>query len=473
MVLCKLARSPLIRAIRSYFSQPRFWLIVLAGIALGLRFWQLARFNTLVFDEVYFVNFAQAYRQRLAPADAHPPLGKYIIAAGIQLGSWLNSTAKTTPAVGIAPFSYRQANALIGSLVPLIVVGIARTVSRSIGQTQSTVIQWPRQRQRQWQRQWQFTLLSGLFVATDGLFITESRYALLNVHMVCLGLLSHMLWLKAALTPDIRHSKKVLLQTASGCFLGSAIAVKWNGLGYLLSLLIWEIWHCHSSKNKTNLKSLVYLILIATITYSLIWWPHLRITQENLFSVHAHLFSFHQHIGTSGHAACSRWYSWPLLIRPITYEYIRTESQAYTVSNLGNPVLWLLSSSAMLLLTINYALPLKHARSRKLKASRKSPQSDIIGPYLLISYLCNWLPWMPVQRCTFNYLYMPAAIFGFMSLAWLLSQWLNAPSKPTQVIAWLMLSLIAIAFLFWLPLTLGLPLSPQALKTRWLLKSWM
>ncbi len=439
----------------------------------------------------------------MAPTDAHPPLGKYIIAAGIQLGIWLNSTAKIAPEVGIAPFNYRQANALIGSLIPLIVIGLAhivtqpvsqqvsQSVNQQISQQVSRQISQPAQ-QKSADRRWQFALLSGLFVAIDGLFITESRYALLNVQVVCLGLLSHWLWLKAALTPNMQGHTKVRLRLAAGCFLGGAIAVKWNGLGYLLSLIIWEIWTLFSNSDRSSkqtgptlrnspknslrnsLRNLAYLILISATTYSLIWWPHLHITQENIFSVHANLFSFHQHLGASGHAACSKWYSWPLLLRPITYEYISIGSQAYTVSNLGNPALWLLSSSAVLLLAVNYTLKTKHALSRTFKLIRNQPQPNRpIGPYLLISYLCNWLPWMLVQRCTFNYLYMPAAVYSFMTLAWLLSMWLNAPVTATKIVAWLMLGLIAIAFVFWLPLTFGLSLSSQGLQMRWLLKSWI
>ncbi len=68
---------------------PWFWL-GLASIfclAVGLRFWGLARFNTLVFDEVYFAKFGYNYITGTPFFDAHPPLGKYLIALGIRLGA--------------------------------------------------------------------------------------------------------------------------------------------------------------------------------------------------------------------------------------------------------------------------------------------------------------------------------------------------------------------------------------------------
>ena len=488
-ILHKTSRAQLTSALHSCNRRLWLWVAVVAIVSASLRFWQLARFQSLVFDEVYFVNYAQAYRQNLAPTDAHPPLGKYIIAAGIQLGSWLQNAAKPLAETDLAntarsPFSYRQANALIGSSIPLVVMGVARSLSALNQQN----------KHRQTSRQWSFAILCGLFVAIDGLFITESRYALLNVHVVCFGMLSHWLWLKAALVNQSQR-QRILLNMASGIFLGAAIAVKWNGLGYLLSLITWEIYQVFqkdpdkedSSHLKGKLKNLAFLTLTAAFTYSLIWWPHLHISQESILSVHANLFSFHQQLSTDGHPACSKWYSWPLLIRPITYWYSKPDSVAYTVSNLGNPALWLLSSSTVLLLAIRYLIQLQHYLSFKLsfrsnlrpkqlrpKRLKKShPPNAAIAPYLFISYLCNWLPWMLVQRCTFNYLYMPAAVFSFMALSWLLSSWLRSPTKTNRRLAWLLLSLIAIAFIFWLPLALGLPLSPQGLKMRWLLKSWI
>jgi dolichyl-phosphate-mannose--protein O-mannosyl transferase len=52
-------------------------------VYLSLRFWQLERFNTLVFDEVYYAKFANDYLTQTPFFNAHPPLSQYIIAIGI------------------------------------------------------------------------------------------------------------------------------------------------------------------------------------------------------------------------------------------------------------------------------------------------------------------------------------------------------------------------------------------------------
>ena len=52
-------------------------------LSLTLRFWQLERFNTLIFDEVYYAKFANNYLTKTPFFNAHPPLSQYIIAIGI------------------------------------------------------------------------------------------------------------------------------------------------------------------------------------------------------------------------------------------------------------------------------------------------------------------------------------------------------------------------------------------------------
>ncbi len=437
-------------------------LIAVVGLSFGLRFWRLSRFDALVFDEVYFVKFAHAYLTGMPQFDAHPPLGKYLIATSIWLST--HQPFADWPFADwpeeLAPFSYRWMNALVGSFVPLVVMGIAHTLGR-----------WQREAKR-----WTFTLLAGGFVAIDGLFITESRYALINIYMVFFGLLGHWLWLQASIDSDRGRVFKSIFRTLAAAAFGAAVAVKWNGLGYWLGLLIWEAWRGEwfkrSHSPKALSKALFYGGLIPALTYNLIWWPHLSLSEEHLASLHATLLSFHQQLAAGGHPDCSKWYTWPLLIKPIAYWYETVGSQTYTVSNLGNPALWWFSSSAVILLFIVRMRQVKDQLMRG-KATPTDPISQSLSAYLLIGYAANWLPWMVIGRCTFIYLYMPAAAFSFIVLAWLLSEWLHSSQTWVRVMALVMLSAIALSFFFWLPLSLGSPLTPSALKLRWWLKTWI
>ena len=178
----------------------------------------------------------------------------------------------------------------------------------------------------------------------------------------------------------------------------------------------------------------------------------------SVFSIHRTLFVFHQELDEF-QVACSRWFTWPLLIKPIAYAYEESGSQVYTVNNLGNPMLWWLSGASGLLVGVGWL--------------RRYERTDVTT-YLLIGYLANWLPWVVVTRCTYNYLFMPAAVFGFVLLAWLMSGWLAmGASVVSRRLGFVMLGAIALAFFFWLPLSLGLPLTPEALQLRWWLPSWI
>ncbi|MEM9089164.1 MAG: phospholipid carrier-dependent glycosyltransferase [Cyanobacteria bacterium P01_F01_bin.53] len=275
--------------------------------------------------------------------------------------------------------------------------------------------------------------------------------------------------------------KARLLRILAGIALGAAVATKWNGLGYALSLWVWENWQRkketqgETEETGTNRaffqwKYIVYGLFIPGVVYGLSWWPHLWLTGERFGDVHATLLNFHYQLDSGGHAACSRWYTWPLLTKPFPYWYEEAGASVHTVNNMGNPLLWWLSSAAMMLLVIEGIGRLKDKRLlRRAEAFRMTD----LSLYLVIGYVSNWLPWVLISRCTYIYLYMPAAVFSFMVLAWLLSEWLHSPVRKVRAIGWIVLGAIALAAWFWLPLALGSPLSPEGLRMRWWLRSWI
>ncbi|MGB3758808.1 MAG: phospholipid carrier-dependent glycosyltransferase, partial [Rivularia sp. (in: cyanobacteria)] len=114
------------------FSWFKIGMIAIFVLSLALRFWGLGRFNTLVFDEVYYAKFAQNYLTQTSFFDGHPPLGKYIIAIGMWLSNYFpfwQDTVNVLTGVARSPWSYRWINALFGSFIPLIVAGIAYQLS--------------------------------------------------------------------------------------------------------------------------------------------------------------------------------------------------------------------------------------------------------------------------------------------------------------------------------------------------------
>jgi len=446
--------------------QPPLWLgmglVGVWGLALAFRFWGLARFNTLVFDEVYFAKFGHNYLTQTRFFDTHPPLGKYLIAFGIAVK-------------GFNTWGFRWVNALVGSAIPLVLAGIAYQLCKRPS----------------------FALITAALASIDGLLLVESRYALLNVHILFFGLMAHWLVLVALNHKGVRQN---LWLAAAGISFGATIAVKWNGLGFLLGLyLVWMVAKVLAAKllfqgqqlslqrlSKLSwLQMFVYLPAIALFTYSVLWIPHLTQNPEfGFWQVHREIFNYHHQLGGAEvHPYCSAWYTWPFLLRPISYLYQTTQSTVeplpiigpplpqdavqwvYSVSATGNPILWWSSTFAILLLLIG--------GGRQIWYSFTSPTlnpQQIVGTraeqlwvpvYLGVNYLANFLPWVSVSRCTFLYHYMPASLFSGMAIAWLVDGWLQTPQKVLKAIAITLIFASVLSFVVYLPLFLGLPLAPM------------
>ncbi|MGB5898041.1 MAG: phospholipid carrier-dependent glycosyltransferase [Geitlerinemataceae cyanobacterium] len=471
-------------------------------LALSLRFWGLSRFNTLVFDEVYYAKYAVNYLNGTEFFDAHPPLGKYCISIGIWLSQFfpLNSSVTTDVAgQNLNPFSYRWLNAFIGSFVPLLISGIAYQISHRRS----------------------YALISGFLATLEGLWLVESRYALINVYMVFFGLLGQWLFLVGI----DRHGKwRVRSFILSGISLGATISVKWNGLGFIGSLyILWGLgwlvrWMTMKAKNRNREETKVersllfkftkvsafqvflYLVFLPIIIYILFWIPHLHINSNSTFlGIHHQILSYHQGLGTGKdvHPYCSAWWSWPLLLRSIGYFYAKSGGDkdailpvnltpenpiVYDVHLLGNPILFWLSSTAILislLLLIEWMfkwISSRFAPSSSIGSNRQflrqSSELEILL-YLVVNYAVNYLPWAKVSRCTFLYLYMGALVFAVLAIAWSIDRWLRSSSWVYQIVGGLTIFTIVLSFLFWLPIYLGLPLDPESFQLRMLFKSWI
>jgi dolichyl-phosphate-mannose--protein O-mannosyl transferase len=68
---------------------------------------------------------------------------------------------------------------------------------------------------------------------------------------------------------------------------------------------------------------------------------------------------------------------------------------------------------------------------------------------------------------------MGASVFATLALAWLVDRWLSSSQLYLRRMGMVVIAIVAIAFLFWLPVYLGLPLSPAEFKLRMWLPSWV
>jgi dolichyl-phosphate-mannose-protein mannosyltransferase len=462
--------------------------------SLGLRLWGLGWFNSLVFDEVHYVNFALNYLQQQPVFDAHPPLGKYLIALGLVVGQHLAAyfhwPTFAYKEVWLSARGYRLLNATVGATVPLLVAALAWQISHGYAPARRRL----------------FALLAGGLMAMEGLSLVESRFALINIYWLWFGLVGQLAWVTVRLrervgqTPPHPPAGPWSLhggRLVAGIALGAAISVKWNGASFWLGLLglellagRWRRWRISGSWQATPLPwrtGVMYLGLVPLLTYGLLWIPHLGLNEVSLIEVHRQLWGFHQSLasGVEVHPYCSAWYTWPLMVRPVAYFYdsvnaipqqnilaplASTGITTYTVQAMGNPILWWLSTAAM--------VALMGSQGARFYQTWRSPTtvdqlSHPVVLFVLVNYGANWLPWAMVQRCTFFYHALGMVPFGGLALAWLCCRWWMTGTPTHRGLTLVMLGIIGLGFWFWLPLFLGLPLSPEALQHRWWLRSWI
>ena len=482
-------------------------------LSVALRFWGLSRFNALVFDEVYYAKFANNYLTRTHFFNAHPPLSQYIIAIGMWIGSHLPIGQENVNGLTgslRSTWSYRWLNALTGSLIPLVVGALAYELNRRKS----------------------YALIAALFAATDGIFLVESRYALNNVYLVILGLFGQLFFLKALGKKERRWANLAL----SGVFFGASACIKWNGLWFLLgAYMVWSAaWVMQGMRklfkrtgdkqrkllppyqgghestsliglrpqnlasSKTPLQNLTQLnvfhilwnfAIIPVVTYSLLWIPHLIMNPTPGFWDAQHeILTFHEKIGDGPkvHPYCSRWYSWILMWRPVAYFYQTARNTTeqvpaypplptgvgqviYDVHAMGNPFLWWLSTAAILLLLVMLVQRFVEGVGWKFPPTPYA----WIALYLVLGWLANLLPWVRVTRCTFIYHYMGASVFSGLALAWLVDRWLHSDKTHYRSASLTIIFLVLLAFVFWLPIYLGLPLSVPGYHLRMWFRSWV
>ncbi len=449
-------------------------------LAALLRFWNLGELQQLVFDEVYFPKYAHNYLTGTYFFDSHPPLSKYLIAAGIWLHNNLAWTADPpfhlVEIEQLSAASWRWMNAATGTLLCLVSARLAWLLYPSR----------------------LFSLLCALFIAIDGTFIVDSRFGMNNIYLTLFGTCALLFLVKALRTPQT--SLHTML-TLCGVFLGFTYSVKWNGLGvslaawmiislFLVSQLAYFRAHAGGANNTPSTGGIfplpdklniwhypLYLVILPLAIYSLLWIPHVTMYEQHGFiEMQRQIFGYHANtVKETTHPYCSTWYSWPLLIRPIGYFFHSDKTSANEAEHvftdihlLGNPLLFWLSALAMLGLTLLWL--------RQLLAyyqGRAVNDAFLLQTVLVAGFFANWLPWAMVSRCVFQYHYMPASLFAFTALAWFVSRLITSTHRRQRLSGFVTLLAIFCAFLYWLPIQLGLSLHPENFYDRMWLSSWI
>ena len=431
------------------------WVAVILLISIGLRFIGLNQINGPVFDEVFYPQYGLLYLQGEDFFYAHPPLANYLYAFAIwaySLLPWVNiESYQTIGLSSIEPISYRWINALLGSLLCLIIYGICFLLTKNR----------------------MFAILTSILVAIEGSLIVDSRIALANTFLLTFGFTGLYFLLRFYANQGGWYNLIV-----SGVFMAMAVSVKWSGLGFLLGAVCFALLTINKQETgykKLTLSNSIYYGLIILITYVAIFLPDTYLNPSyGFFEKHQQILSYHQTMVTGNeHPYCSKWYTWPTMFRPIGYFFESTPINNVNMTSyfkalhlFPNPFIYWFSSLSIILMMIQFAI-------NPLINSIQNQKELMLKGFICFGYLANFLPWAFVERCLFLYHYQTASIFSFLALAWYLSQLLNSKKLQYRSIFVLTAIVILVSFLYWLPLQMGFLMPDYEFYRRMWFNSWI
>jgi dolichyl-phosphate-mannose--protein O-mannosyl transferase len=259
--------------------------------------------------------------------------------------------------------------------------------------------------------------------------------------------------------PGVKNLKKYLLFLfLSGFSIGIAISIKWIGL---IPMGIIFIYYFRDFLKKETRKKLypktklivISLLFIPLLVYYFSFCIHFSLlSKENNKAFKFISFRkfyltnkqmFEAQLGKLTHTYQSKWYSWLLMKRAVSYYHQVIEKKGGTtfiknITLIGNPILWWLSTLGIFIFFIYYLI-------------RISMGNYFKNRFLIIipsGYLISLLPFSLIERSLFLYHYFPALIFATIATSYMIN--ISLSKKITKNMILLILFLINFIFLIFL-----------------------
>ncbi len=362
-------------------------LVVVAG---GLRFWHLGQPNELVFDEVYFVEQGKNYLRGKEFMDPHPPFAKLAIGASVAL-------------FGGEANGYRVFNAVCGTLL----VGVAYLSGRKIlGDGIAAFV-------------------TAAAVAFDGLFIVDSRIAVIDIWYVTSGAVAYLLLFQYLRTPPVRRKPGILvwLGLALGITLASKLfipAFTWLTVVIFLAALSLHAERLHRSAQPLarGLAPAVLVTSAATAMYLAVFLPHYWLGWwHSLWDIPKYfkdVVGYEAAVADATHPYSSKWYTWPFLLRPVWYHFKDVPDDPSHVVGVwggGNPILWWGGFAAILV-----------ALARGIR------ERHLASVFLVTAFILHYIVWSWIGRTLFQYHYLPSLYASLLALGMALGMLWRAPA---------------------------------------------
>lgn len=455
-------------------------IITLTLLAFVTRLWGIFSPAAIVFDEVYFKVYAGDYLTGNYYFDPHPPLGKLILGAW----AWISRQDPTIVTGDHAAVMLRIVPAIAGALI----IPVFFIFLRQLGASKKVAT------------------LGTTLLLLDNALLVESRFILIDSLLLLFGLSAITMYLSARRSNGWQYWAKV---SASLALAGATASTKWTGISALG--LIGVIWGVDIIRRRRHLqirRTLITGALMCTLPvliYLATFWLHFQLLPnsgqgdafmsqrfqqtlkgnpnydpsvkltfwEKFGDLNRAMRDSEESLKTATHPYGSKWYSWPLMIRPIYYWQGETAANG-TQGNiylLGNPVVWW--GIPVVLLSVGLLTTKAAARLRRYRWQ--------IG-LLVVAYIANFLPFSQIVRVMFLYHYFFALMYSLalaVILLGIMADWNRDGEHPwhfsSAISKWIYiatLTLALIGFIYIAPLSYGIPLNPVELTHHMWLNTW-
>lgn len=393
----------------------------------------------IAFDEVHYVPAAKQLLEKgphvplLNPM--HPPLAKEFMAASIAI-------------FGDNPLGWRYPGVVFGALaiVAIYLCGLALFASQGAA------------------------LAAAALTFLNQMVFVQSRIAMLDIYALTFDLFG----IAAFIHGYNRQKPAVAFGLAGLCF-GLAGASKWSGffpLGVAIAIVaavrLLQGWRTQFAEPAAEdwyrpdrwpdfryYHVALCFVVVPLAAYFIAYIPLTGFSVAGFIEAQRRIFAENA-APHPPHLYMSSWPSWPLLMRPIWYQFDKIADDRFqAIVFLGNPlILW-------------PALAALGICARDFIVARRTQAFLILG-----FYVGSWLAWAALPRTIgFIYYYLPSATVASLALVYALTEGERAPPRWAL---WAFVAAAAVGFLALLPISVSsMGTSMQYYQRLMIFQSWI
>lgn len=395
--------------------------------------------DKIAFDEVHYV---PAAKQLLEPGPhepllnpMHPPLAKEFMAASIKV-------------FGDNPLGWRYPSVVFGALaiVAIYLCALALFGSQSAA------------------------LATAALTFLNQMVFVQSRIAMLDIYALTFDLFG-----LAAFIHGYRQQRPEIMFGLAGLAFGLAGASKWSGffpLGVAMVIVgavrLLQGWRAQFADSNAEdwyqpgrwpefryYHFALCFVLVPVIAYYVACIPVTGFSITGFVEAQRRIFAENS-ASHPAHLYMSSWPSWPLLMRPIWYQFDKIADDRFqAIIFLGNPMILWPALAALAICVRDFIV------ARRTQAF-----------LILAFYVGPWLAWATLPRTIgFIYYYLPSATVASLALVYVLTQGERAP--PRWVL-WTFVAASAAGFLALLPISVAsIGTSMQTYQRLMIFQSWI